>query len=69
MAHFLVEYSDIGTAEARAQHRGEHVAYRKGIGDALRLAGPILDDAGSRYWKPRHSGSGGSRRSRATGDA
>jgi len=46
MAHFLVEYSEIGTAEAREQHRGEHLAYRKGMGDALRLAGPILDDAG-----------------------
>lgn len=47
MAHFLVEYSDIGTAEAREQHRGEHVAYRKGLGEVMRLAGPILDDAGT----------------------
>lgn len=46
MAHFLVEYSDIGTAEAREQYRGEHIAYRKGLGNMMRLAGPILDDAG-----------------------
>lgn len=46
MVHFLVEYSDIGTTEAREQHRGEHVAYRKGLGDGLLLAGPILDDVG-----------------------
>ncbi|MBG6120221.1 MULTISPECIES: YciI family protein [unclassified Sphingobium] len=46
MAHFLVEYSDIGSAEAREKHRGEHIAYRKGLGDTMRLAGPILDDAG-----------------------
>lgn len=47
MAHFLVEYSDIGTAQAREQHRGEHVAYRKGLGEAMRLAGPILDETGN----------------------
>jgi uncharacterized protein YciI len=46
MAHFLVEYRDIGSAEARDKHRGEHIAYRKGLGDAMRLAGPILNDAG-----------------------
>lgn len=46
MAQFLVEYSEIGSAEARAKHRDEHVAYRKGLGEAMRLAGPILDDAG-----------------------
>ena len=47
MAHFLVEYSDIGAAEAREQHRGAHIAYRKGLGNAMRLAGPILDDSGA----------------------
>lgn len=47
MAHFLVEYSDIGTAETRERHRAEHIAYRKGLGNAMRLAGPILDDAGT----------------------
>jgi len=46
MAHFLVEYSDIGSTEARENHRGEHIAYRKGLGDTMWLAGPILDDAG-----------------------
>jgi uncharacterized protein YciI len=47
MAHFLVEYSDIGTAETREQHRADHIAYRKDLGNALRLAGPILDDEGT----------------------
>jgi uncharacterized protein YciI len=47
LAHFLVEYVDIGSAEAREQHRGGHIAYRKGLGGAMRLAGPILDDAGT----------------------
>lgn len=46
MAHFLIEYSDIGTSEARELHRGAHIAYRKGLGETLRLAGPILDDGG-----------------------
>ena len=47
MPHFLVEYREIGSAEAREAHRPEHIAYRKGLGAALPLAGPILDDAGS----------------------
>jgi uncharacterized protein len=47
LATFLVEYVDVGTAEAREQHRGEHIAYRKRLGGAMRLAGPILDDAGT----------------------
>jgi uncharacterized protein YciI len=46
MAYFLVEYRDIGTPEARETHRAEHIAYRKGLGQAMRLAGPILDDDG-----------------------
>lgn len=47
MAHFLVEYVDIGSSDAREQHRGEHIAYRKGLGDTIRLAGPILSDEGA----------------------
>ena len=44
MAHFLVEYREIGTPQAREDYRGDHVAYRKGLGAALCLTGPILDD-------------------------
>jgi uncharacterized protein YciI len=47
LACFLVEYVDIGTGEARERHQGEHIAYRRGLGGAMRLAGPILDDAGA----------------------
>lgn len=47
MAYFLVEYRDIGTPEAREAHRADHIAYRKGLGQAMRLAGPILDDVGA----------------------
>jgi uncharacterized protein len=47
MAQFLVEYQDIGTPEARAEHRAEHIAYRKGLGAAMLMAGPLLDDAGN----------------------
>jgi uncharacterized protein YciI len=46
MAHFLVEYLEIGSPEQRTALRGEHIAYRKGLGDHLPLAGPILDDTG-----------------------
>lgn len=44
MAHFLVEYRELGNAEAREEKRGEHIAYRKGLGAAMALAGPLLDD-------------------------
>jgi uncharacterized protein YciI len=47
MAHFLIEYREVGSPEARDKHRGEHIAYRKGMGEAIRLAGPILDDGGT----------------------
>lgn len=46
MAHFLVEYRELGHADAREAKRSEHVAYRKGLGGAMPLAGPLLDDAG-----------------------
>lgn len=46
MAHFLVEYVELGDAAAREAKRGEHIAYRKGLGAAMALAGPLLDDDG-----------------------
>lgn len=45
MAHFLVEYGELGNREGREAHRGDHIAYRKGLGEAMRLAGPLLDEA------------------------
>lgn len=42
--YFLVRYDQTGDAALREARRGEHIAYRKGLGDALCLAGPILDD-------------------------
>ena len=46
MPHFLVEYRQSGTAEARTQYRADHIGYRKSFGDRMPLAGPLLDDAG-----------------------
>ena len=46
MAPFLVEYSDTGQAAQREALRPDHIAYRKGLGSALRLAGPLLGDGG-----------------------
>jgi uncharacterized protein YciI len=43
MPHFLVEYRDSGDAAAREALRGEHIAYRKGLGADMALAGPLLD--------------------------
>ena len=47
MAHFLVEYAELGHAAAREEKRGEHIAYRKGLGSAMALAGPLLDNDGT----------------------
>jgi len=47
VAHFLVEYAELGHAAAREEKRGEHIAYRKGLGSAMALAGPLLDDDGT----------------------
>lgn len=44
MAHFLVEYRELGNAAARDEKRGDHIAYRKGLGSAMALAGPLLGD-------------------------
>jgi uncharacterized protein YciI len=46
MAHFLIEYADIGDAQARETHRAAHIGYRKQLGPRLALAGPLLDDDG-----------------------
>ncbi len=42
--HYLVRYAQQGEAALREEKRGEHIAYRKGLGGALVLAGPLLDD-------------------------
>lgn len=44
---YLVRYTQSGNAALREAKRAEHIAYRKGLGDALVLAGPILDAAGT----------------------
>lgn len=44
MAHYLIEYGELGNAAARDALRGDHVAYRKGLGGALALSGPLLGD-------------------------
>jgi uncharacterized protein len=45
---FAVQYIDQpGSGALRAAHRDAHIAYRKGLGRALLLAGPLLDEAGA----------------------
>jgi uncharacterized protein YciI len=46
MAHFLIEYRELGNPAAREELRPDHIAYRKGLGDQMPLAGPLLDDDG-----------------------
>lgn len=41
---FLILYDQFGDAELRDRLRPDHIAYRKGLGEALALAGPLLDD-------------------------
>ncbi|OYW88365.1 MAG: hypothetical protein B7Z20_02705 [Sphingobium sp. 32-64-5] len=44
--YFLIQYRQTGGNDLREQKRGEHIAYRKGLGAGLALAGPLLDDEG-----------------------
>lgn len=44
MEHFLVEYRELGRPEERARLRPDHIAYRKGLGDRMALAGPLLGE-------------------------
>jgi hypothetical protein len=44
MAHYLIEYAQTGSDEARESNRPSHIAYRKGLGACLALAGPLLDE-------------------------
>ncbi len=46
MAHFLVEYRELGNAAAREEKRADHIAYRKGFGAGMALAGPLLGEGG-----------------------
>jgi len=45
MPQFLVQYWDKpGSGEIRAPNRDSHIAYRRALGTALVLAGPLFDD-------------------------
>ena len=44
MPHFLVEYRELGNPDARTRLRPDHIAYRKGLGPAMAMAGPLLGD-------------------------
>ena len=45
MPHFVVEYFDRpGSGEVRAANRPAHIQYRKDLGKALVLAGPLFED-------------------------
>ncbi len=44
---FAVYYLDrADPGDIRKQHRDAHIAYRKGLGHSLLLAGPLLSEAG-----------------------
>jgi uncharacterized protein len=44
---FVVHYRDHPDVEMlRQTHRAAHIEFRKGLGEALRLAGPLLNDEG-----------------------
>jgi hypothetical protein len=44
---YAVHYLDRADAsDIRQQHREAHIAYRKGLGDRLLLAGPLLSEEG-----------------------
>ena len=43
--HYAVHYLDRANAgDIRQQHREAHIAYRKGLGQGLLLAGPLLSE-------------------------
>jgi uncharacterized protein YciI len=45
MPHFVVEYFDReGSGEVRGANREAHIAYRRALGPALVLAGPLFED-------------------------
>ncbi|MEI9964286.1 MAG: YciI family protein [Caulobacteraceae bacterium] len=45
MPHFVVEYFDRpDSGEVRAANRAAHIEYRKALGPALVLAGPLFED-------------------------
>ena len=45
MPHFVVEYFDRpGSGEIRTANREAHIQYRRDLGAALVLAGPLFDD-------------------------
>ena len=45
--HYAVHYLDRADAgDIRQQHRDAHITYRKGLGDRLLLAGPLLSEEG-----------------------
>lgn len=44
MPHYLIEYREAGNSAAREARRTEHITYRKGLGAAMALAGPLLDE-------------------------
>lgn len=47
--HFVVQYKDRpDRAAQRATDQPTHIAYRKGLGSRIVLAGPLLDEEGAR---------------------
>ena len=47
MLYALICTDKPGSTELRASKRPEHLAYLSSLGEAMKFAGPFLDDAGS----------------------
>ena len=43
---YLIRYTQVGSPAEREALRADHIAYRKSLGAALTLAGPMLSEAG-----------------------
>jgi uncharacterized protein YciI len=47
--HFVIQYRDRpGTEDARKQNHPAHTAFRRGLGSAILLSGPLLADDGEK---------------------
>ncbi len=43
---FVILYDQVGSAATREEKRADHIGYRKALGPAMILSGPLLDAEG-----------------------
>lgn len=46
MPHYLIRYKQTGDPQQREVMRDQHIAYRRSVGLALTMSGPLLGDDG-----------------------